>query len=90
MMKRSKCALLVTCALGVAGVGCASMSRPSESEVHQCVQTTRPGADSVSQVEFGSTITSQGGMMELAIGAPKDKGNLANVRASCSGLIGSR
>ena len=49
MMKRSKCALLATCALGVAGVGC------------------------VSQVEFGSTITSQGGMMELAIGAPKDK-----------------
>jgi hypothetical protein len=64
-------ALYVTCVLAGAVVACDSMSRPSESEVRQCLGTTRSGIE-VTQVEFGNTITSQGGMVELSIGAPRD------------------
>jgi hypothetical protein len=54
-------------------------TRPSEAEIHTCVAAARTQTDStygsvyggVLQFEFGTTITSQGGTMELAMGAPK-------------------
>jgi hypothetical protein len=54
-------------------------ARPSEAEIRTCVAATRTQTDStygnvyggVLQIEFGTTITSQGGTMELAMGAPK-------------------
>lgn len=72
MMNSRRLALVVTSALVFSVVGCDSMSRPSDAEVRQCIQATRDPLGSISQVEFGNTMASQGGMMELAMGAPKD------------------
>jgi hypothetical protein len=49
-------------------------ARPSEAEIRTCVAATEIGRDfgGVFQLEFGTTIISQGGMMELAMDAPKD------------------
>lgn len=53
-------------------------ARPSEAEIRACVAAapTQTGSNygiygGVLQIEFGTTITSQGGTMELAMGAPK-------------------
>lgn len=65
-------ALVVISAFAFAVAGCDSVSGPSDADVRQCILATRTGIDSISQVEFGKTMASQGGMMELAMGAPKD------------------
>jgi hypothetical protein len=54
-------------------------ARPSETEIRTCVAAARHPGTGVSygrygdvlQIQFGTTTTSQGGMMELAMGAPK-------------------
>jgi Na+-translocating ferredoxin:NAD+ oxidoreductase RnfG subunit len=60
-------ALVTVCLLN----GCDAVSRPSESEVRQAYLAEEPNRN-ITQIEFGNTITSQGGMLELAVGAPKD------------------
>ena len=55
-------------------------SRPSDNDVKACIldlptplgSTQRALYGSISELEFGTTITSQGGMLEMAIGAPKE------------------
>lgn len=54
-------------------------ARPSETEIRTCVAAGKTATGTpygrfygdVLQIEFGTTTTSQGGMMELAMGAPK-------------------
>jgi hypothetical protein len=70
-MRNNRKFALVACAFACAVVSCDSISRPSEAEIRQCVATDS-GLGSIDKVEFGNTIPSQGGMMELAMGAPKD------------------
>lgn len=71
MMRKLVGGLFVTSLLVCAAVGCDSLTRPSEADVRQCVAATI-GSGEISQVEFGKAITSQGGMIELGLGAPKD------------------
>jgi hypothetical protein len=44
-------------------------SRPSDDEVKSCIFQATAGIQPV-KIDFGKTITSQGGMLEMAIGAP--------------------
>jgi len=47
-------------------------ARPSETEIRTCVADHNFSSyGAIQQIEFGATTTSQGGMMELAMGAPK-------------------
>jgi hypothetical protein len=51
-------------------------ARPSETEIRACVAAAPTQTDGTygfisGQIEFGTVITSQGGMMELGMGAPK-------------------
>jgi hypothetical protein len=59
-------------------VGCDLASRPSESDVRQLCSShlggdfsTDPKDITITLIEFGNSIVSQGGMMELAMDAPK-------------------
>ena len=72
--------IVFTVAFSCAASGCGA-PRPSEADIRACILTKNPHiekslssggwpADSVSVPTFGKTITSQGGMFELAVGAP--------------------
>jgi hypothetical protein len=76
----SKFTPFVYVAIACVLTGCDSVSRPSEAEVRQCVLAAvgkmehypwSPTLTTITRVDFGKTMTSQGGMIELALGAPK-------------------
>lgn len=46
-------------------------ARPSQAEIQACVNASSYGDFPILQLEFGTPITSQGGLMELAMDAPK-------------------
>ena len=73
-------ALIVLISFGCATLtGGATASRPSNAQIQSCIldlptplgSTQRALYGSITQLELGQTITSQGGMIEMAVGAPK-------------------